>query len=172
MNIKNNEYGDFYADYIELCKGAELQNLFLAGLNEARLLLKNLTEEEGLFRYEKGKWSVKEIFGHLIDTERIFCYRALSIARGDTNLPGYDHNQYVDQADFNSIPLSILKKQYVTNRNSTIEFFGAFTETEQLKKGTVNDNPFSVRAIGYAIAGHEIHHLNILAERYIPEFED
>lgn len=167
MFIRNNEYGEDYTGYIANSNGIPLKNLFRAGLDEVTLLLKNLSDEEALFRYEDGKWSVKEVFGHIIDTERIFCYRALAIARGDSGLRGFDQDQYVESAGFDRLSTNHLLKLYQSNRNATSTFFDSLSVEEMLRRGTVSGNECTVRGLGYVITGHEIHHLNLLSERYL-----
>lgn len=172
MNIKEDEYSEYYKGYISYSNGIDLFNLLRANADEVNLLLTSLSEEDALYSYEHGKWAIKEVFGHIIDTERIFGYRALAIARGEQKpIAGYDHDTYVKNADFNHQTLSSLLSQYQTAREATIALFHSFTDEQLLRKGIANNNTFSVRALGYTIAGHEIHHLNILAERYLTSFE-
>lgn len=171
MIINQNEYGDFYSGYISYSNGIPLKHLFLSGIQEVELLLKNISEEEALFYYDEGKWSVKEVFGHLVDTERIFSYRALAIARGETGLPGYDQDLYVKQANFNRYSVENLWDLYQSNRMATKNLFGLFSDEELLKKGMVNNSECTVRSLGYIITGHELHHLRILSERYFPNID-
>ena len=169
MFIPENEYAEFYKGYISYSNEIDLFEQLKTNAKEIEIWLKNLSEEDALYRYEDGKWSIKEIFGHLIDTERIFSYRALAIARGEQKpLPGYDHNAYVEEAGFDLLSLKILLSQYQTTRKATIAMFRSFTDRQMLRMGIANENTFSVRALGYSIAGHEIHHLNVLSERYLP----
>jgi hypothetical protein len=169
MKIEKTEYGGFYENYIRNSNENDLFDLLKINAGEVLLLMETLTEEEALYRYSEGKWSVKEVFGHMIDSERIFCFRSLALARGEASpLPGYDHNLYVKAGDFNRYSLDDLKSQYRAVRNATLFLFESFSADELLKTGVVNNVPFSVRALGYVIAGHEIHHLNILAENYLP----
>jgi uncharacterized damage-inducible protein DinB len=133
------------------------------------LLMGTLTEDQAEYSYSDGKWSIKDIIGHITDTEQIFCYRALALARGEkTPLPGYDHDAYVKNAEFKSYSLNMLKKHYRATRIATISLFRNFSQAEMLKNGIVNEVNFTVRALGYVIAGHEIHHRNILADKYLP----
>ena len=135
--------------------------------------LNSLSEDDGLYSYDSGKWTVKQVIGHMIDMERIFSYRALSFARGETtSLPGYDHNEYVEKANFNSQSIEQLQKQFQTERESTIQLFSSFTDEMLMRGGTASENPFTVRSLGFIIAGHEQHHLKILRERYLPGMSD
>ncbi len=169
MNIQNDEYGEFYAGYIVRCYERPLMELLVTGRENVISLIESVSEEESFYRYDTGKWSVKEVLGHMIDTERIFSFRALALARGEKpELPGYDHNQYVIEADFNRHSLKNLVQQYRLVREATMALFSNFSEEELLRKGRVNQSGFSVRGLGYVIAGHELHHISILKEYYLP----
>jgi len=172
MYIPEDEYSEFYKGYISHSNEIDLFDLLRSNADEVKLLLTEMTEEDSHYSYEDGKWTIKEVFGHLIDTERIFGFRALSIARGEKNpLAGYDHNAYMKEAGFNHLSLQNLYLQYYTTREATIAMFQSFNHEQLLKKKIANNSTFSVQALRYAIAGHEIHHLNILAERYFIAFE-
>ena len=130
-------------------------------------LLRGLSDTDALKRYAPGKWSIKEIVGHLADTERIMAYRALRIARGDeTPLPGFDENAYVPPAKFDARPLSDLVAELRTTRAATLALFRSFDDDAWRRRGTASGKPISVRAIGYMIPGHERHHMEILRTRY------
>lgn len=169
MKIEKYEYGEFYDRYIKRSNNTPLLDLFYTNAKDAGDLLNGLTEEHSLYRYEEDKWSLKQVFGHLIDTERIFNYRALCLAREEPkSIPGFDQDLYVMNADFDLQPLESLKEQYTATRESTIALFSSFSEDELLRRGTISGTSFTVRATGYVIAGHEMHHLDIIQERYIP----
>lgn len=169
MKIEKTEYGDFYERYVKLSNGVPLDDLFRSNMKEVLDLFEGLTEEDSMYRYENKKWTLKEVLGHMIDTERIFSYRALCLARGETEpLPGFDQNLYVKEARFNEESLRQLKDQYQKNRHSTLALFSAFNDEELLRRGTISGFSFTVRAAGYVIAGHELHHLNIINEKYLP----
>ena len=120
------------------------------------------------FRYAEGKWTIKDIILHLIDAERIFAYRALRIARNDkTALPGFEENDYVVTANANNREYESLFTEYETVRNATISLFKTFTSEDFLRLGTASNNSISVRAIGYITLGHELHHKNVILERYL-----
>ncbi len=168
MKIQNDEYGEFYAGYIARCGERPLMELLETGKEIVISTMQSISEEDSLYRYETGKWTIKEVMGHMIDTERIFSYRALALARGEKiELPGYDHNQYVKEAVFNRHSLQNLLQQYRSVREATLVLFSNFQEEELLRKGRVNQSGFSVRGLGYVIAGHELHHISILKERYL-----
>jgi uncharacterized protein (TIGR03083 family) len=138
-----------------------------AQIDVTAALLRGLSETDALKRYAPGKWSVKEIVGHLTDTERIMAYRALRIARGDeTPLPGFDENAYVPPAKFDARPLSDLVAELRTTRAATLALFQTFDADAWRRRGTASGKPVSVRAIGYMIPGHERHHVEILKTRY------
>ena len=168
MKILKDEYGEYYSRYIKLSNEKSLTGQLKNQKDEVLQLIGGLSDEEALYRYEKGKWSVKEVLGHITDTERIFCYRALAFARGEnTSLPGFDQDAYVDAAGFDSQPLQHLVEQYGATRDATILLFSGLDDEVLLRRGVASGFPFTVRALGYTIAGHERHHLNILEERYL-----
>ena len=119
------------------------------------------------FRYAPGKWTVKEVVGHLIDDERIFAYRALCVARKDAKpLPGFDENDYVAATDFESRSLASLIAEYRIVRAATIALFQPLTDAEWQRRGMVNGYEASVRGLAFHVAGHELHHLRTLREKY------
>lgn len=169
MKIEKNEYGEFYERYVKLSNNTPLDDLLKSNAREMVDLFDGLSEKDSLYRYEEGKWTLKQVFGHMIDTERIFGYRALCVARGEPNaLPGFDQDIYVNNADFNATPLSKLRAQYESTRDFTLTLFSSFNDDELVRRGTISGHSFTVRATGYVIAGHELHHLNIINERYLP----
>jgi uncharacterized damage-inducible protein DinB len=130
-------------------------------------IFSSLDEGKASYRYATGKWSVKQIIGHLADAERVFGYRALCIARGETNpLPGFDEDLYVQHAGFDDWRLGDLAEEYALVRRSNIVFFRNLPEEAWERRGVANDHPVTVRALAYSIVGHERHHLNVLRERY------
>ena len=119
-------------------------------------------------RYAPGKWSVKEILGHLNDTERIFAYRALRISRGDqTPLAGFEQDDYVRNGPFARHPLEDLIEDYIAVRRATISLFRNLDEAAWTRRGVASENEVTVRALAYMIAGHELHHRRILEEKYL-----
>lgn len=136
---------------------------------EVVALLQSLDEQQiaGL-TYAPGKWTLKQIIGHLVDDERIFLYRALCVARGDRRpLPGFDENNYVAATDFESRRLQSLIEEYRVVRAASVCFFQSLTAEEWTRRGEVNGYEASVRGLAFHIAGHEIHHLQILREKYL-----
>jgi uncharacterized damage-inducible protein DinB len=130
-------------------------------------LLSSLDESRAAFRYETGKWSVKEVVGHMVDAERIMGWRALAIARGETQpLPGFEEDDYVRNAKFDDWRLGDLAEAYALGRRANIVFFRNLPEEAWDRRGTANGSPVTVRALAWIIVGHERHHLNVLRERY------
>ena len=167
---EHGEYAAYYQKYIDRVPGDDI----LLTLDEQRrqtlLLLSGRTDADGDIRYAPGKWSVKEVVGHVCDTERIFAYRALRIARNDsTPLSGFDENNYVANAPFARHPLPDLIEDFIAVRRATISLFRNFDEAAWTRRGVANNNPVSVRALAYIIAGHELHHRRMLEEKYLPK---
>jgi hypothetical protein len=136
-------------------------------IEQTTALLRGVPEAGALERYAPGKWSIKEIVGHLADTERIIAYRALRIARGDeTPLPGFDEKAYVPPARFDARPLADLVADLRTVRAATLSLLRTFDADAWRRRGTASGKPVSVRALGYMIPGHERHHVEILKTRY------
>lgn len=118
--------------------------------------------------YAPGKWTLKEVLGHLIDDERIFAYRALCVARGDaTPLPGFDENEYMVDANFESRPLASLLAEYRSVRQASITLFDSLSDKASVRRGTVNGYSASPRGLAFHVAGHELHHLRTLREKYL-----
>jgi uncharacterized damage-inducible protein DinB len=130
-------------------------------------LLLPLTEAQAMHRYAEGKWSVKEVIGHLADAERVFAYRALCIARGDqAALPGFDENSYVVNAQSDRRPFWEIVEELRAVRAATLALLHGFDPAAGERVGNANGRPVSVRALVWIIAGHELHHLGVLRERY------
>lgn len=132
-----------------------------------RRLMLSVSVEQSMFRYAEGKWTIKEILSHIIDAERIFVYRALRIARNDvTPLAGYDQDPYVAASGANDRSMESLVNEYMHTRRSTLSFFSSLHGDAWMRRGTANNATVSVRALAYIIAGHELHHLKIINEKY------
>lgn len=158
----------YFSRYIESVDNEDVIEALTYQLQEIIELFDGLSEKQALYRYADGKWSLKQLLGHLTDTERIFSYRALCIARGDQNaLPGFDENEYMTAANFEDLSLADLIKQYQYGRLSTLAMIGSFTEIMLANIGNANSNNVSTRAMIWMIAGHEAHHLRIIRERYL-----
>jgi len=168
MKPESSTYGAYYQAYIQLVEEEELLSALNASVQNSNDFWSALTEEQGNFRYAEGKWSIKELLQHIIDTERIFSYRALAFARGETTaLPGYDENAYTDNCLADSRILSDMVAELMTLRKSTILLFGSFSEEKLDAVGTASNNPLSARAAGFILVGHELHHIQVMKERYL-----
>ncbi|MGH9752267.1 MAG: DinB family protein [Blastocatellia bacterium] len=162
------EYAPEFEKYISLVPEGEIAATLGNQIESTLSLLGSLSEAQGNLRYAPGKWSVKEVIGHLIDGERIFAYRALRFARNDaTPLSGFDENSFVANAGFDSRSLADLAEEFEYTRKSNIYLFKHLDGDSSLRRGAANGNEISVRAIAYAIAGHELHHVGILRTRYL-----
>jgi uncharacterized damage-inducible protein DinB len=170
MNKKSegNEYADYYKGYVSLVPEGDIIQVLTDQMKETVGIVSILNDEQLAYRYATGKWSVKEVLGHITDTERIMSYRLLSIARGETtSLPGYDENAYVEEAGFDDLPVRDLLEHFVAVRLATIQLIKSLSKKALERKGTANGHPVTTRALMMIIAGHEIHHRNIIIERYL-----
>lgn len=162
-----NEYAAYYSTYVQKVPDGNIIDLLDEQLNNMIAWFKDVTEEKSHFRYRENKWTIKEVIGHLADTERIMAYRILCIARGETTaLPGYDDNLYVQNAEFNSLPLQELLNNLSIVRQSTISLLKTLPAEAWARQGNANGSAVTVRAIASIIAGHELHHREILQDRY------
>src|SRR5437868_4322297 len=163
------EYNRDTVPYINLLPDDGLIIKHLANNSKkTKSFILSLPEKKFQYRYAEDKWTIKEILIHIMDHERIFAYRALRIARNDkTSLPGYDADHYAQYSRANERSLKEIFEEYNTVRNATISLFKSFDEAAFLRMGTAIGHTVSVRAIGYHIAGHELHHINIIKERYL-----
>jgi hypothetical protein len=156
--------------YANLVSGDDVMGFLRNQLDRTLSLLKTIDERQASeFVYAPGKWTIKQIIGHLSDTERIFSYRALRIARGDsTPLPGFEQDDYVLTAISNQRPLDDLISEFRVVRESTLALFHSLSVDDWTRSGQVSEWNLSVRGIAFTTAGHELHHANILRERYLP----
>lgn len=162
------EHAPYYEKYTSLVPDGNIVEILKSQIATTLALLRNLDEEKANFRYAPDKWSIKEVLGHLIDAERIFTYRALRIARNDqTPLPGFEQDGYVPAGNFDARSLSDLLDEFACVRRASLYLFGNLSDEAWSRLGTASDNPVSVRALAYITAGHELHHLNIVRERYL-----
>jgi uncharacterized damage-inducible protein DinB len=162
------EYDPYYSRYIEQVPEGDVLGTLGWQMGDTLAFIRGLPEAAGDSRYAPGKWSVKEVLGHIADTERIFAYRALRIARGDTTpLPGYEQDDYVRAAHFDRRPLAALASEFESVRNATLSLFRSLDAAALLRRGVANEVEVTPRALAYIIAGHERHHLEILRTRYV-----
>ena len=163
-----NECSDYFKTYTGKVEGNDaLQTLINAKLETIKFL-KNLSEPQWNHRYDEGKWSIKEVFLHIIDTERIFAYRALRVGRNDkTPLPGFEQDDYIPYNYADSRSGESIVEEYRAVRDATITLFKNMNDEAMSFVGTASDNAITPRAAMFIIAGHEIHHMNIVNERYL-----
>ena len=162
------EYAPFYQGYVARVPDGDIVHILEQQLQETTALLAGLTEAQGEHRYAPGKWSIKEVVGHVADGERIFCYRALRFARADaTPLAAFEENAYVPEAGCGDRTLRDLAEELRTVRQATLTFVGSLTDRTAARVGTASGKRISVRALVYITAGHERHHVAILKERYL-----
>jgi hypothetical protein len=158
----------FYKAYIKLVEETDLVQALRLSSYRSLELLHSIPEKKWDFRYAPDKWSVRELWCHVIDAERIFAYRALTFARNDkTELPGFDENQYVPESNAGARSLKKIADEYLHVRMSSIDLFESFSGEMLARKGKANKNEISVAALGFIMAGHETHHRKILRERYL-----
>jgi uncharacterized damage-inducible protein DinB len=163
-----NEYAPYYERYVSLVPDADVVETLTRQGEETLALLRAVTEEHAGSRYEPGKWSIKEVVGHVIDAERIFAYRALAIARGEQKpLPGMDQEEYMAGSDFDARTLADLAEEFAHVRRANTLMFRGLSAGAWSRRGVASDNEVTVRALAYIIAGHEAHHVQILRTRYL-----
>jgi hypothetical protein len=162
------EYAPFYANYIALVPPGDLFAVLDAQPRAWKSLLGGLSGQQSEFRYETSKWSIKEVIGHVTDSERIFAYRALRIARADqTPLAGFEQDDYVREGDTSTRTLTDLLAEFSSVRLSTLTLFRSLSPQAWTRRGSANQKEITVRALGFIIAGHAQHHRVILEQRYL-----
>lgn len=165
------EYAPYYGRYIKLVPTDDLIGFTRDQIAEVTAMLSPIGEEMANSSYAAGKWTIKEVLGHLIDTERVFQYRAMSIARLDpTPLPGFDQAAWTPNGGFNERSLASLLDQWILVRKAYAAFLEGLSQDSMLRRGRASDNPFSVRALCFVPPGHAAYHLAILKERYLKGF--
>lgn len=165
------EYAAHFTPYISKVPDGDLLETLEAQWEELGCLLEELDDDAAEYRYAEGKWSVKEVLGHILDAERIFAYRLLRIARGDqTPLPGFDENAYVAAANFGARPLENILEEYDLVRGHTLALLRGLATDSFFRTGISNGKSISARALAWVIAGHERHHMAVLKEKYLPSF--
>ena len=165
---ESSEYPAYSEPYIAKVPNGDLIKIMQATHRETQAYIGALTDEQVQYRYAEGKWSIKEIIGHLSDAERIFAYRALRFARKDTtDLSGFDENVYVPASNAHNRSIFELLAEFTVVRAATLALLSSFTDEMLLQRGTANGKAVSVRALAYIICGHEMHHLAVIKERYI-----
>ena len=162
------EFAPYYGTYINKVPDGDIVRTMRTQIADTAALLRGIPESRHGHRYAEGKWSIREVVGHLSDAERVFAYRALRFARADaTPLPGFDENEFMKRARLDERPMSGLIAEYEAVRAASVALFDGLFADEWTRHGTASGKEMSVRALAWVIAGHELHHLGILKERYI-----
>lgn len=163
----NTEYAEYFAGYVALVPEPEILQVLEKQQEELRRLGGSVASARETFRYSPEKWSVRQVFGHLIDAERVFAYRAFCISRGESApLPSFDENPYVANSRYDERPLRDILSELTDLRKANLQFWGWLTDKDWLREGTAGSNRVSVRALAFITAGHVRHHMNILRDRY------
>lgn len=162
------EYAPFYAGYVAGVPEGDLIALLEQQGRETVALLGAVSDERSDHRYAPGKWTIREVLGHVVDGERVFTYRALTFARGDAGpLPSFDENAWAAVSNAGRRTMAELLDEYRAVRAATVALFRSFSDEEFARSGVASKNPVTVRALAYIVAGHERHHVRILRERYL-----
>lgn len=162
------DFGAFYQGYADLATGNNVTDLLATHPSQIAAFISALPDDKANYAYADGKWTIKQMVQHLIDTERIFAYRALRIARKDsTPLPGFDENQYAKNAVVDHKTLADLKEEYLLVRKTTDLLLASFQEDQLNFIGNASGHPCTLNALCFIIYGHNIHHINVLRERYL-----
>jgi uncharacterized damage-inducible protein DinB len=163
-----NEAASYYYTYIDLITSDEIVPAIESQMEETVQFLQGISEEKSLHSYEPGKWTIREVLNHMNDGERVFLYRAFWFARGYQDaLPSFDQDEAVVTAQANNTSWADLVEEFRNVRLSTISFFKTLPDEAWSRTGVASDNPFTVRSLAYIIAGHVVHHRNVLTERYL-----
>jgi uncharacterized damage-inducible protein DinB len=162
------EYAPFYANYVAQNGDADVIQILTELKDSTYKLFNSLPQEKADYAYAPGKWRLKQLLSHMIDAERVFAYRVLCFSRGDKNaLPGFDENDYVEQAELSIRTLNDLAQEFKALREANLYLYRSITTEQSLITGVASGKAVSVRALLYIIAGHEIHHVNVIKERYL-----
>jgi uncharacterized damage-inducible protein DinB len=167
---QESEYAPFHNTYISLVRNSpDILGTMRQQAEQTKAMFSALSDEQANFRYAPDKWTIKQVFGHMIDTERIFAYRALRIARNDsTPMEGFEQDDYVRYGPHAHSRIADLLEEYSAVRKASVCLFRNLDPEAWDRRGTANSNPVSVRALAYILAGHEAHHHGVLRERYLP----
>ena len=161
------DFPTFYQGYVDTIDSDNIIETLREQKDSTTTFFERVSDEKADYAYAEGKWTVKEVLGHMVDSERIFVFRALSFARDEEqSLPGFDENTYVPAGKFGDRTLQSLIDEYTSVRKATLTFFSNLREEDWTKTGIANNGNFTVNSLAYIIAGHNEHHLKILAERY------
>jgi uncharacterized damage-inducible protein DinB len=162
------DYPEYFGRYINQVAEEDLSEAFKNQFSKIDKFLRSIDETKANYAYAEGKWTLKELLQHIIDTERIFNYRALCFARKETlSLPSFDENLYAQNSDANTRKWKNLSNEFINVRRSTEDLFNSFSDEMLGNKGTANNNTISVLSLGFIIIGHVTHHIKIAEERYL-----
>ena len=165
---EKSEYPPYCETYVSRVPDGDIVATLGKQLDQTLALIHSIPEARGDFRYDEGKWSIKELIGHVIDSERVFAYRALRFGRGDTTpLAGFEQDDYVRGAHFNKRTLQNLADEYEQVRRASISLFANLDHNSWASRGSANNNEVSVLGLAFIVAGHERHHVEILKTRYL-----
>jgi hypothetical protein len=165
---ENTEAAPYYFTYINQVSGNDPGSAIQSQLDESLAFFSTISEDRSLSRYAPGKWSMRQVLNHISDTERALAFRALWFARGfEAPLPSYDQNIAASGAEADRLPWADHVEEFRRVRLATISLFSNMPENAWSRSGIASDNPFTVRALAYIIAGHVVHHIRILRERYL-----
>ncbi|SRR5581483_4418876 len=163
------EFAPYYGKYTSRVKSNNIIATLETQVEQTKSVLGALTDAQAGFRYAPDKWSIRQMLGHMSDTERIFSYRALRIARGDkTPIEGFEQDDYVRNGPFEHCTLAGLLDEFSAVRRATVFLFRSLEPEAWARRGTASGYEFTVRALAHIIAGHELHHIEVLKERYLP----
>ncbi|MCM3123209.1 DinB family protein [Mesobacillus sp. AQ2] len=164
------EFPVYMRSYVQLIPEGDIIQILNGQMASTQEIFSAVTEKQAEYRYAEGKWTLSEVLGHLTDTERIMNYRILRIARGDKSpLMGFDENEYVQEASFNERPIADLLEDYQNVRRATISLLKGLPQKSLQNKGNANGFEVTVETIAYMIAGHELHHIKIIQEKYLKD---
>lgn len=167
-DLKAGEFNPYYGNYIKKTDKLTLKKGIKQSGDTTISFLQSIPKDKLDYSYAEGKWTLKEVIQHIMDTERVFAYRALRIARKDqTPLPGFDQDNYIKPSEANKRTIEDLIHEFKAIKMATVTLFDSFSEDMLMALGTASNNPVSVRAIGFIIMGHEIHHCDVIKERYL-----
>ncbi len=162
------EHVPYYSRYIDLVRGDDILKTLSVQIDGSLALLRSIPSSKSAHRYAPEKWTVNEVVGHVIDSERVFAYRALTFARNDkSSLPGFEQDDWIRDSSFSSLPLAELTSEFEGVRRANIYLFQHLSREAWMRRGKANNAEVSVRALAFIIAGHELHHMNVLKSKYL-----
>ncbi len=168
MKPASSDHLPYYKYYIDLVQQDEIVDALIEGKKSVSAFIKNIPTDKGDHAYAENKWTIKQTLNHIIDTERIICYRALCFSRGEKQiLPGFDQNAYVANANLKHTDLNLMLQEFEAVRESTILLFKQLSDKELSIKGTTAAGEVTVLSIGFMICGHALHHIKVIQERYL-----